>query len=378
MTAAVVGAAVQIFDGVGEWHTNDDDNQQIAMARAQQRAQIDAQKKAGVALQNFSRSVNARITDEEISAVTNNIIELVGEVHFDKKIIQLSDRQTTILYTATLKAKIDPEGIYDYIKRDEKEKVTIIQQNDNLQDAIQKNDELAEKLTEQYNKATSQAEKERIRKQMNDADRDFLANQKFEEGNKLYYAKDYNEAIKLYDEVLKFGDYVEAYNNRGLAYFYLGQKERAIADYNKAIQLNPNDADAYNNRGNAYFYLGQHERAIKDYTKSIELNNSELHLPYNNRGNAYSDLGQHERAIADYNKAIQLNPNYAKAYYNRGIAYALTGNFNQALNDVNKAIQLEPNNANNYQLRGMIYQALGDNAKAQADFAKAKQLGYNG
>ncbi|MBO4779952.1 MAG: hypothetical protein J5497_04875, partial [Selenomonadaceae bacterium] len=203
LTAAIVGAAVQIFDGKGEWHTSDAETQSIAMARAAQRAQIDAQKKAGIYLQTFSRSVNAQLTDDEISAVTNNIIEIVGEVQYDKKIIPLSDTQTTILYTATLKAKIDPEGIYDYIKRDDKDKVTIVQQNNDLQDAIQKNEELAKSLTEQYNRATSQAEKDRIRQQMKQADRDFLANQKNDEGVKLYYAKDYYGAIKLYREALQ-------------------------------------------------------------------------------------------------------------------------------------------------------------------------------
>ena len=223
LTAALVGAAVQIFDGKGEWHTSDAETAQMAMARAKQRAQIDAQKKAGFYLKTFSRSVNSELTDDEVSAVTNNIIEIVGDVHFDKKVIPLSEQQTTFLYTATLKARIDPDGIFDFIKRDDKEKVTILNQNKDLQDAIQKNDELAASLTEQYNRATTQAEKDRIRKQMNDADRDFLANQKLEEALKLYYEKNYQESIRLNTEALQLKpDWDWAYNNRGLAYDDLG------------------------------------------------------------------------------------------------------------------------------------------------------------
>ena len=186
LTATFVYAAVQMFDGRGEWHTSDAENPQIARQRAQQRAQLDAQKKAGLAIKTFSRSINNELTDDEVSAVTANIIELVGDVHFDKKIIPLSDNQTTILYTATLKAKIDPDGIYDFVKRDSKDKVTIIQQNTQLRDAVQKNDELAASLTEKYNRAASQVERDRIRKQMEQADRDFLARQKLEECNKLH------------------------------------------------------------------------------------------------------------------------------------------------------------------------------------------------
>ena len=107
---------------------------------------------------------------------------------------------------------------------------------------------------------------------MNDSDRDFLANQKNKEALKLYYAKDYNGAIKLYDEVLKFGEYDGAYNNRGNAYLNLNQYERAIQDYNKAIQLNPNYFEAYNNRGWAYYCLKKYQQALKDFDKALELN----------------------------------------------------------------------------------------------------------
>ena len=261
------------------------------------------------------------------------------------------DGLPVVIWTATLEANVDTDGLVDYIKRDDKDKVTIVRQNNSLQDAIAKNDAQFEDLKEQYKRATTQAERDRIRKQLNDTDRDFLANEKFEEGNVLYYAKDYYGAIKLYREALQLKpNYVEAYNNRGNAYSSLGQKERAIQDCDQAIALNPNFAEAYTNRAEAY----------------------------TNRGNAYDNLGQYERAIADYDKAIELNPKYAEAYNNRGIAYALMGNFKQAIADATKAIELNPNYTNAYQLRGICYRELGNMKKARADFAKAKALGYKG
>ena len=44
----------------------------------------------------------------------------------------------------------------------------------------------------------------------------------------------------------------EAYYNRGIAYGDKGEYDKAIEDYSKAIELNPEYAEAYNNRGNAY------------------------------------------------------------------------------------------------------------------------------
>ena len=366
MTATVVFAAIQIFDGVGEWHTNDDDNQQIAMARAQQRAERDAQNRAGVYLQTFSRSVNVTLTDDEISAVTNNIIEIVGDVHFDKKIIPLSDTQTTILYTATLKAKIDPEGIYEFLNRDDNDRVSIVRQNNDLRDAVRRNDELTESLTEQYNRATSQSERDRIRKLLNDADRDFLANQRFEEGNKLYYAKDYDGAIKLYNEALRFGDYAAVYNNLGIIYDDLGQYETAVQNYGKAVALNPNLAEAYYNRGIAYQNLMQHELAIQDYDKFIELNPNSAEAYYN-RGFAYTFLRQIKKAVKNYSKAIKIDPDYADAYNNRGFSYFELKRYRRALKDCDKAIQLMPNRAEFYDSRGCVYFAMKNYDKALLD-----------
>ena len=68
-----------------------------------------------------------------------------------------------------------------------------------------------------------------------------------------------------------------AYHNRGRSYDKLGQHQRAIEDYDKVIELDPNNAEAYNNRGSSYHSLGQNERATEDFDKAIELdpNNAE-------------------------------------------------------------------------------------------------------
>ena len=84
------------------------------------------------------------------------------------------------------------------------------------------------------------------------------------------------------------------------------------------------DAGAFNNRGLTYYYKGEYDKAIKEYNKAIELNPKYAEA-FNNRGLAYRHKGELDRAIKDYNKAIELNPKYAKAFNNRGVAYARRG-----------------------------------------------------
>ena len=97
----------------------------------------------------------------------------------------------------------------------------------------------------------------------------------------------------------------------------LGQIDRAIEAYSRALELNPRDAEAYNNRGIAYHRKREVDQAIKDYSKVMELNPG-LAIAYNNRGVAHNSKGKVDGAIEDYNIAIGLNPDFVDAYYNRG------------------------------------------------------------
>jgi tetratricopeptide (TPR) repeat protein len=56
----------------------------------------------------------------------------------------------------------------------------------------------------------------------------------------------------------------EEWDGKGTNFAKLGEYKKAIECFDKAIELNPNLAEAYCNRGNAYFYLKQYERAIED------------------------------------------------------------------------------------------------------------------
>ena len=112
------------------------------------------------------------------------------------------------------------------------------------------------------------------------------------------------------------------------------------------------------NRGNAKAELGRHEEAIADYDEAIELN-PENALAYNNRGNAKANLGRHEEAIADYDRAIGINPEYALAYANRGRAKSALGHVSEAEADSERALELaDQQGDSNLKLR--IEQMLGD------------------
>ena len=118
---------------------------------------------------------------------------------------------------------------------------------------------------------------------------------------------------------------------------------KAIAEFNRAIRLEPGYAEAYRDRGYAYFYAGKNARAIEDYSQAIRLDlKTTLHgpSPYLLRGFSWVYERKYEKAIEDYNRIIDLEPENAVAWYNRGIAYKLLGKEARAKADMDKGREL--------------------------------------
>ncbi|MFH1091543.1 MAG: tetratricopeptide repeat protein [Pseudomonadota bacterium] len=112
-------------------------------------------------------------------------------------------------------------------------------------------------------------------------------------------------SLRLSDE-----DLAESYNERGLAYLKKGELDKAISDYNQAIEIKPNYTFAIISRAEAHMRKGQESQAIDDYTQAIKLRN-----------------------------------NYAPAYWGRSLALEKAGRLSEAVEDIKKFLELQPGDA---------------------------------
>jgi tetratricopeptide (TPR) repeat protein len=189
-----------------------------------------------------------------------------------------------------------------------------------------------------------------------------VANKEYEKG-----IADYTKAIEL-DPID-----ITSYNNRGLAFERIKEYTKAIADYTKAIELNPIDAIYYNNRGDALYGKKEYDKAIADYTKAIDLNPEYVNA-YSNRANVLHEQNKYDEAIADYTKVIELDSKDSDTYYNRAHSLYYKKEYDKSIADYTKAIELNPEFSAAYNNRGVLWKNKNEYNFAIADYIKAVEL----
>ncbi len=157
--------------------------------------------------------------------------------------------------------------------------------------------------------------------------------------------EEFDRAIKEFDQAIQIRpDYADAYHQRGFYYFEnFDDNDKAIADFNAAIKACPEFSEAYAGRGLVYQYLQRPKDAVADYDKAISLD------PYavdslSNRAliRAAGDdetLRDGKLAIADATKACELTKyEDVETLTILAAAYAEAGRFDEAVETQMKAV----------------------------------------
>lgn len=153
----------------------------------------------------------------------------------------------------------------------------------------------------------------------------------------------------------------------------IGQLQKAMADINRAIALNPNFARSYDTRGCIYCLQNQLRRAVDEHTKAIKLDPN-VFMFWLNRAYTYLNMGRLYEALADENQCIKLQPHYWRAYNTRAQIFAGLGKINLAIRDADIALSLNPRAFEAYRTRATAEMALGDFEQAIVDTHQSREL----
>ncbi len=164
-----------------------------------------------------------------------------------------------------------------------------------------------------------------------------------------------------------------AHNHLGLEFWYRGQYEQAIAEFERVFEMDEEDRDAYNNLAGVYFSQERYQEAEAYYRKAIALA-PETALFHVNLGVVYERLEEPEKAIAAYQEALALDPRMSVAYYNLGLVHSRMGRWAEAIFYLERLLDLEPNSAAAHNSLGLIYLDLELFSQAGFEFEQAMQL----
>jgi len=181
----------------------------------------------------------------------------------------------------------------------------------------------------------------------------------------------------LWSHVIKYSA-----EKSGLPYWYRGQYyrsqqryEESLNDYQRAIALEPQNAELINSRGKTYFDMAMSGRYAKEvsaeylrqslgeYNSSLQLADDKVRPQVRgamliNRGAALGTINQLEQAMRDFNEGLKLDPGNKTGYLNRGILYLKLKQPAETLKDYNKYLELNPGNARITQERDKLRRTL--------------------
>jgi tetratricopeptide (TPR) repeat protein len=161
-------------------------------------------------------------------------------------------------------------------------------------------------------------------------------------------------------------EFVEAYKERSVVRYAMGDRDVALADLNRAAQLAPSDATIPFALAKFYWDSADVKNATAQLSRAISLSPSEAAY-YTARAVLYWEQGDAQAALTDAARAIELAPDSDDAYLVSGRVLVDSGEYERGIADLTKAIQINPKQADALEKRGYAYFMLGDRSKADTD-----------
>jgi tetratricopeptide (TPR) repeat protein len=200
------------------------------------------------------------------------------------------------------------------------------------------------------------------------------AKELYEKGLAFVFADDCEKASPHFEKAVKNElNNAEAHFYIGKCSSALGRHTEAIDAYQQAIRIKPDFAEAYVNLGVVYGKLGRRTEAIDAYQQAIRIKPDFAEAHYN-LGTVYDSLERRTEAIGAYQQAIRIKPDFAEAHDNLAGSYMQLRRYTEAIDAYQQAIRIKPDDADVHIDLGVVYVILGDKDSALDQYKIIKTL----
>ncbi len=134
---------------------------------------------------------------------------------------------------------------------------------------------------------------------------------------------------------------IESWFNLGLKQVSAGEFSKAIASWEKALNINPNLSEAWHNRGSALGRLGNYEAAVESFQSALTID-PDNYQAWNDRAHALYQLQNWAEAVSSWSNAIKIMPGNHLFWYNRGCALEQLEKWQDAIASYEKALEIKP------------------------------------
>jgi len=184
-----------------------------------------------------------------------------------------------------------------------------------------------------------------------------------------------NEALESFNKAIELDpDDALTWHMRSITLFALANYDEALESLNKAIELDPDDVQAWHIKGVVLVVLKHYDEALESFNKAIALNPKDLH-PWHIKGLVLVTLERYDEALESFNKAMEFDPNDAQVWNIRGTVLGIFNRYDEALASWDKAIDLDSNNASAWFGRGIVLSRLKRYKEALVSSNQAIELG---
>jgi Tfp pilus assembly protein PilF/thiol-disulfide isomerase/thioredoxin len=148
---------------------------------------------------------------------------------------------------------------------------------------------------------------------------------------------------------------------------------RALAQFHRALEISPDDADGFFNLAIAREAQGDSAAAVELYQRAIAAHPAHAQA-INNLGNIYVTRGEVDRARELYLQAIEANPQLAQVHFNLGLVYSSEQNSGEAARCFRHAIEIDPGHSAAHNNLGIILAQQNQLADATEHYRQAVQF----